>query len=84
MLIDDLREWAGDEVALKIAAKYGGKRPQIQPEEAVRALILLDAKIYERMVEGASIRDVQEEFCRGHDFCLKAFYREQAKRAAQP
>lgn len=83
MLIDDLRDWAGDEIALKVATKYGGKRPQIQTEEAVRALIQLDAKIYERMLE-APIRDVQEEFCRGHDFCLKAFYREQAKRAAQP
>lgn len=82
MLIDDLRDWAGDEIALKIAAKYGGKRPQIQTEEAVRALIQLDSKIYDRMLE-APIRDVQEEFCRGYAFCVKAFYREQAKRAAQ-
>lgn len=84
MLIDDLRDWAGDEVALKVAAKYGRKRVTIPTEEAVKALIQLDAKIYERMAEGASIRDVQEEFCRGHGFCLKAFHREHAKRTAQP
>ena len=84
MLIDDLRDWAGDELALKVAAKYGGKRVTIQTEEAVEALIQLDSKIYERMAEGASIRDVQEEFCRGHGFCIKAFHREHAKRAAQP
>lgn len=84
MLIDDLRDWAGDEVALKVATKYGGKRVTIQTEEAVEALIQLDRKIYERMAEGASVRDVQEEFCRGYSFCLKAFYREHAKRAAQP
>lgn len=83
MLIDDLREWAGDELALKVAAKYGGKRPAIPTEEAVMALIQLDAKIYERMLE-APVREVQEEFCRGYAFCVKAFYREQAKRAAQP
>lgn len=83
-MIDDLREWVGDEIALKIAAKYGGKRVTIPTEEAVEALIQLDCKIYERMAQGASIRDVQEEFNRGHPFCLKAFYRELAKRAAQP
>lgn len=83
MLIDDLREWAGDEVALKIAAKYGGKRPIIPTEEAVKAMIQLDSKIYERMLE-APIRDVQEEFCRGYAFCVQAFYREHAKRTARP
>lgn len=83
MLIDDLRDWAGDKIALKVAAKYGGKRVAVPTEEAVEALIQLDSKIYERMLE-APVRDVQAEFCRGHDFCLKAFYREQAKRAAQP
>jgi len=83
MLIDDLREWAGDEIALKIAAKYGGMRPIIPTEEAVKALIQLDGKIYERMLE-APIRDVQAEFCRGYAYCTKAFYREQAKRTAQP
>lgn len=82
MLIEDLREWAGDEVALKIAAKYGGKRPVIPTEEAVKALIQLDSKIYERMQE-ATIREVQQEFCRSHAFCVRAFYREQAKRTAQ-
>lgn len=84
MLIDDLRDWAGDAVALKVAAKYGGKRASIPTEEALQVLIELDAKIYERLLSGAPIRDVQAEFCRGHDFCLKAFYREMAKRAAQP
>ncbi len=83
MLIDDLRDWAGDEVTLKVAAKYGGKRVTIPTEEAVEALIQLDSKIYERMLE-APTRTVQAEFCRGHDFCLKAFHREHAKRAAQP
>lgn len=83
MLIDDLRDWAGDEVALKIAAKYGGKRLTIPTEEAVQALIQLDGKIYERMQE-APVRTVQAEFCRGYGYCLKAFYREQAKRTAQP
>ena len=82
MLIDDLRDWAGDELALKIAAKYGGKRLTIPTEEAVQALIQLDGKIYERMQE-APVRAVQAEFCRGHDYCLKAFYREQAERTAQ-
>lgn len=83
MLIDDLRDWVGDDVALKVAAKYGGKRSTIPTKEAVEALIQLDAKIYERLLSGAPLRDVQAEFCRGHDFILKAYYREMAKRAAQ-
>lgn len=84
MLIDDLRDLCGDEIALQIAAKYGGKRSTIPTKEALQVLIELDAKIYERLLSGASLRDVQAEFCRGHDFCIRAFYREQAKRAAQP
>lgn len=84
MLIDDLRDWCGDEIALRVATKYGGKRVAVPTKEAVEVLIQLDAKIYERLLSGASIRDVQAEFCRGYDFCIKAFYREMAKRAAQP
>lgn len=84
MLIEDLREWCGDEICRKIAAKYGGKRLTIPTEEALETLIQLDGKIYERMEEGVPIRQIQEECCRGHGYCMRAYYREQAKRAAQP
>lgn len=78
MLIDDLREWAGDEAALKIAAKYGGTRKTIPTEAQVQDRIRLDKEIYDRSLT-APLQKMKPEFKMGYTRLIQAILREQDK-----
>lgn len=79
MLIDDLRELAGDEVARKIAAKYGGTRPRIPTNEQLDLLEQRNREIRELYFQGnKSIHWLQNEYCMSHSTITKIL------NAAQP
>lgn len=81
MLIDDLREWAGDEAALKIAAKYGGTRRTIPTEDQVQGMIQLDKEIYDRSLT-TPLQKMKLEFNMGYTRLIQAILREQDKQKA--
>ena len=78
MFIEDLREWAGDEAALRISAKYGGKRPKIPTEDQIKESIKLDHEIYIRGLTTPVVK-MKSEFKMGHTRLIRAIFRAQDK-----
>lgn len=72
MLIDDIRELAGDEVARKIAAKYGGTRPRVQTIEELDILERRNREICEQYYQaGKSMFWIQEQYHLGYEKVAK-------------